>query len=160
MDNSLLFTYGTLRVGQYNASLISDTGSYIETVKSVKLFIMVTNDINSFPFLIDPEHWPEMRHMAVQIIGDIYTVNPKGISRCDHLEGHPTWYCRNTIDVINNENVELTSSSSCLIPNQNKDGYLLNIRYVNYEITDKGNYLKCDKHIITNNKYLELDKEF
>jgi len=105
MDNSLLFTYGTLRVGQYNASLISDTGSYIETVKSVKLFIMVTNDINSFPFLIDPEHWPEMRHMAVQIIGDIYTVNPKGISRCDHLEGHPTWYCRNTIDVINNENV-------------------------------------------------------
>lgn len=105
MDNSLLFTYGTLRVGQYNASLISDTGSYLETVKSVKLFIMVTNDVNSFPFLIDPEHWPEMRHMAVQIIGDIYTVNPKGISRCDHLEGHPTWYCRNTIDVINNKNV-------------------------------------------------------
>ena len=62
--------------------------------------------------------------------------------------------------MINNENTELTSSSSCLIPNKNSDGYLINIRYVNYFINDKGSYLNCDKYIITGNKYVEYDKNF
>ena len=66
----------------------------------------------------------------------------------------------NIISVINNENTNLNSSSSCLIPNQNNDGYLMNIRYVNYEIEANGNYLNCDKNIISVNKFVELDKQF
>jgi len=63
---------------------------------------------------------------------------------------------------INGENIGFYSSSSCLIPNpfENKNGYLMNIRYVNYLINDKGNYLNCDKHIITQNKYIELSSDF
>jgi tetratricopeptide (TPR) repeat protein len=61
---------------------------------------------------------------------------------------------------INNENIEVISSSSCLIPNKTNDGYNMNIRYVNYYINENGNYLNCDKHIITINKYVELDKNF
>jgi tetratricopeptide (TPR) repeat protein len=60
---------------------------------------------------------------------------------------------------INNEDTKLFSSSSCLVPNINGGGYKMNIRYVNYHITDSGNYLYCDKHIITVNKYIELDKK-
>ena len=64
---------------------------------------------------------------------------------------------------INNEDVEFNSSSSCLIhKNKNKhdkkDSYLMNIRYVNYYITENGCYKNCDKHIITVNKMVELDK--
>jgi tetratricopeptide (TPR) repeat protein len=59
---------------------------------------------------------------------------------------------------INNENIEFYSSSSCLIPNN--DGYHMNQRFVNYYINEHGNYLNCDKHIITVNKYTEFDKEF
>lgn len=114
MEDTLLFTYGTLRVGQYNAPLIQDTGIYKETVKTAKAFIMVTSSLDSFPYLIDPEHWPEMRDMAVQITGDIYCVNSKGISMCDYLEGHPTWYCRTNIDVINNNNVKYTAQAYIL----------------------------------------------
>jgi gamma-glutamylcyclotransferase (GGCT)/AIG2-like uncharacterized protein YtfP len=114
MEDTLLFTYGTLRVGQYNAPLIQDTGIYKETVKTAKAFIMVTSSLDSFPYLIDPEHWPEMRDMAVQITGDIYSVNSKGISMCDYLEGHPTWYCRTNIDVINNNNVKYTAQAYIL----------------------------------------------
>jgi hypothetical protein len=44
--------------------------------------------------------------------------------------------------------------------NEKKDGYLLNIRYVNYYINESGNYLNCDKHITTLNKFIELDKNF
>ena len=61
---------------------------------------------------------------------------------------------------INNEDTTFISSSSCLIPNQNNDGYNMNIRYVNYYINDGGWYLNCDKHIITINKYVEFDKSF
>lgn len=64
------------------------------------------------------------------------------------------------ISVINNENTLLMSSSSCLIPNQNNDGYFMNIRYVNYLIDNNGSYLNCDKHIITVNKFIEMDKNF
>ena len=58
---------------------------------------------------------------------------------------------------INDDFVTMNSSSSCLIPNKNKDGYLMNLRYVNYYINDRGNYLNCDKYIITHNKYYELN---
>jgi tetratricopeptide (TPR) repeat protein len=61
---------------------------------------------------------------------------------------------------INNDLVKFISSSSCLIHNDDKTGYLMNIRFVNYLITDNGAYLNCDKHIITYNKYLELDNNF
>jgi hypothetical protein len=64
------------------------------------------------------------------------------------------------ISSINNEDVTLNSSSSCLIPKINNHGYEMNIRYVNYHITDSGSYLNCDKHIISVNKYIEFDKEF
>jgi tetratricopeptide (TPR) repeat protein len=61
---------------------------------------------------------------------------------------------------INNEDIKFVSSSSCLIPTTNNDGYKMNIRYVNYHINDSGNYLNCDKYIISVNKYIELDKNF
>ena len=63
------------------------------------------------------------------------------------------------LNSINNENVSLSSSSSCLISDYTNNGYKMNIRYVNYHITDNGSYLNCDKHIISVNKYIELDKE-
>jgi len=61
---------------------------------------------------------------------------------------------------INNEITMLHSSSSCLIPIKNNQGYRMNVRYVNYYINDAGGYLNCDKHIITVNKYIEFNKDF
>lgn len=66
----------------------------------------------------------------------------------------------NTIQInINNEPTTFYSSSSCLIPNTLGTGYKMNIRYVNYYIDSHGNYLNCDKYIISINKYIEFDKE-
>jgi hypothetical protein len=61
---------------------------------------------------------------------------------------------------INNEYIKFTSSSSCLIQDKTNNAYKMNIRFVNYYITENGSYLNCDKHIISINKYVELDKEF
>ena len=57
-------------------------------------------------------------------------------------------------------NIKLRSSSSCLIQNKNKDGYQLNIRFVNYTIQPDGSYIDCDNNIITINKYVELSNDF
>lgn len=62
--------------------------------------------------------------------------------------------------IIGEKLVKFNSSSSCIIHNKNKDGYLFNIRLVNYRIDSNGCYHECDKHIITNNKYVEFSKDF
>lgn len=61
---------------------------------------------------------------------------------------------------IGDREIRFNSSSSCIIPNSTNDGYLMNIRFVNYRIDPNGNYLDCDQNIITINKYVELDKNF
>jgi tetratricopeptide (TPR) repeat protein len=67
----------------------------------------------------------------------------------------------NIDNIHNNDKTKFYSSSSCLIPNpfEDKKGYLMNVRYVNYYITENGSYLNCDKHIITANKFIKLDKD-
>lgn len=62
---------------------------------------------------------------------------------------------------INGIPTRFYSSSSCIIPNKTENkGYLMNQRYVNYRISETGDYLDCDKHIITINCFLELDNKF
>jgi tetratricopeptide (TPR) repeat protein len=61
---------------------------------------------------------------------------------------------------INGEKIKFISSSSCLIHNPNNNGYLMNVRYVNYHITNTGAYENCEKHIITINQFVEFDKDF
>ena len=60
---------------------------------------------------------------------------------------------------VNNDNIIFYSSSASLINNPYDNGYLMNVRYVNYLINNSGNYLNCDKHIITQNKYIKLSKD-
>ena len=61
---------------------------------------------------------------------------------------------------LNDIEYNMYSSSSCLIPDPNSSGYLMNVRYVNYFINSNGNYLNCDKNIITTNEYVKLDNNF
>jgi hypothetical protein len=61
---------------------------------------------------------------------------------------------------INNENITFESSSSCLLKNTDNTGYKMNVRFVNYNINENGDYLNCDNHIITVNKYIELNSDF
>lgn len=60
---------------------------------------------------------------------------------------------------VKDEDILFYSSSSCLLPKKG-GGYKLNIRYVNYYITETGAYLNCDKNIISLNRFVELDDKF
>ena len=50
------------------------------------------------------------------------------------------------------------SSSPCIVKNDN--GYLLNIRMVNYRIDENGKYLNVENQIITEQKVYQLDSKF
>ena len=62
-------------------------------------------------------------------------------------------------DSIVNNNIKFYSSSSCLIKKCNSNNYLMNTRYVNYEINNDGSY-SYENNIISLNKFIELDKDF
>ena len=62
--------------------------------------------------------------------------------------------------IINKSYTDFNSSSSCIIPNKKLDGYLVNMRMVNYTINANGYYRDYGKHIITINKFIELDSNF
>lgn len=64
-----------------------------------------------------------------------------------------------SVHLINGDYTDFISSSSCIISNSD-GGYLMNTRLVNYKIDGQGCYHNCEKHIITINKYLELDANF
>jgi tetratricopeptide (TPR) repeat protein len=61
---------------------------------------------------------------------------------------------------LNNNDIKFNSSSSCIIPSPSGDGYIMNIRLVNYNIDSGGYYHDCDKHIISINKYVAMTKDF
>ena len=60
---------------------------------------MVTEDLDTFPYLLTPDMWVERSDQAVTIVGDLYDVTPEVLALCDTLEGHPDWYKRTTIQV-------------------------------------------------------------
>jgi tetratricopeptide (TPR) repeat protein len=60
--------------------------------------------------------------------------------------------------LIANKYRSFNSSSTSIIKSDN--GYLMNVRLVNYTIDDKGCYHNCDDHIITINKCIELSNDF
>lgn len=100
MDYSL-FTYGTLRVDEPNSEILKHNSKFHETCITVEKYIMITQNSKSFPFVFPISFWPEMADKAVNVVGDLYSVNKTGLGRCDKLEGHPTWYERTPIIVKN-----------------------------------------------------------
>jgi gamma-glutamylaminecyclotransferase len=100
MDYSL-FTYGTLRVDEPNSEILKHNSKFQETCITVEKYIMVTQNSKSFPFVFPISFWPEMEHKAVNVVGDLYSVNKTSIGRCDKLEGHPICYKRTPIIIKN-----------------------------------------------------------
>jgi tetratricopeptide (TPR) repeat protein len=60
---------------------------------------------------------------------------------------------------VGEREIKFYSSSSCILPKRNTNGYIMNIRCVSYRIDGNGYYLDCDK-VITANKYVELNSDF
>jgi tetratricopeptide (TPR) repeat protein len=114
-----------------------------------------------------------IKDISNEIVSILNKTNDNGI--INNLYSNMKWYkfilkptkimtFDDTINInINDENINLCSSSSCLLQFDSTSSqsvnskYCMNIRYVNYHITENGSYTNCEKNIITGNKYIELD---
>ncbi|MFY7728124.1 MAG: tetratricopeptide repeat-containing glycosyltransferase [Flavobacterium sp.] len=79
-----------------------------------------------------------------------HILKPKGVfTMDDHVQKE-----------VNGEMIPFWSSSSSMIPTAIGDGYICNVRYVNYYIDGNGSYKHCERHIITLNRMLTFDTHF
>lgn len=92
-----LFTYGTLKKGFCNHELISNL-EYIGEAITCKKFQMYPSSNYPFPFVIKSEQ----NHF---LLGEVYKLNSKKeLDLLDSLEGYPTLYLREEIEVkLNNK---------------------------------------------------------
>lgn len=141
--------------------------------KNIDGFLFLHKDI--YTYKIDYEYTLIAAYLGIKNIADnvfhiLNTSNDEGIN--NNIMSNYKFYnnqiqavkkldCGNKLiyNIFGDETV-FHSSSSCLIPKQDNSGYHLNVRYVNYEMTDKGDYLNIEKYVTTINKYIELDNNF
>ena len=83
-----LFVYGTLKQGYSNNKRLLGNSKFLGRACSVKKAFRLYAD--GIPFLLESaNNW-----LGNKIIGELYEVTPETLSRCDQLEGHPLFYCR------------------------------------------------------------------
>lgn len=87
-DVHLVFVYGTLKPGYSNNYLLKDA-EHVDKGTTVEKYALYKQGI---PYVTKNES-------IVQIQGDVYLVDDSTLSRLDQLEGHPSWYCREQVEV-------------------------------------------------------------
>jgi len=87
-----LFAYGSLKSGHRNHDIL-DNSDYLGEYHAPKGYRLV---VNGLPYLLED-------HDGEGCYGELYEVKPRVLINCDALEGHPEWYKRTLITVINVE---------------------------------------------------------
>ncbi|XP_076284916.1 putative gamma-glutamylcyclotransferase CG2811 isoform X2 [Lasioglossum baleicum] len=92
-----VFVYGTLKRGEPNHSLISEVNGYSKFLglgRTAVPYPLVIATRYNIPFLLKK---PGFGH---HVIGEVYDVDTKMLSKLDELEEHPGFYERSMTDVI------------------------------------------------------------
>lgn len=91
-EKQIVFVYGTLKRGFGNHHLLNGSKFISQAITKEKYALYVSG----IPFVIEDE---PVSHIA----GEVYEVDDKTLARLDHLEGHPDWYRRKSVDVSVNK---------------------------------------------------------
>jgi gamma-glutamylcyclotransferase (GGCT)/AIG2-like uncharacterized protein YtfP len=86
-----LFVYGTLKKGFDNHSYLRNS-QFVAEAKTAKKYPMITKN-QAFPYLIN------QARKGHHVQGEVYVVDYETFIEIECLEGHPTHYIRNEIDV-------------------------------------------------------------
>lgn len=87
-----IFVYGTLKRGWGNNAIIHDQ-TFVDTARTVRSnFTMYS--LGGYPGVVAGDS---------HITGEIWEVDDAAFKRCDRLEGHPTFYRRETTEVIDSQ---------------------------------------------------------
>lgn len=91
VDHECVAVYGTLREGMHNNYLL-ESSEHLGEGETVDSYTM---HVDGIPYLhVDSSH-PD----ADSIVVDVYEVDQDTLKRLDQLEGHPSWYERQLVDI-------------------------------------------------------------
>ena len=90
-----MFVYGSLRKGFGNHYLL-ERSNYLGEALTDAAFTML--HLGGYPGVV--------RAGSTQILGEVYEVDDKTLSRLDRLEGHPSFYRRTPIRVTEGSNAD------------------------------------------------------
>ena len=85
----LLFVYGTLRTGESRHSVMSQS-DYLGVYETIPKYTMY--DLGAFPCITF--------NGKTSIVGDVFEVNDYTLDLCDMIEGHPDYYTRMPIELL------------------------------------------------------------
>ncbi|MGO8679229.1 MAG: gamma-glutamylcyclotransferase [Limisphaerales bacterium] len=83
----LVFVYGTLRRGCWNHGLLAKA-EFVGAGKTKRRYAMY---VDAIPYVVKEE--------VSQIVGEVYAVDQGTLRDLDSLEGYPSWYERQEVDV-------------------------------------------------------------
>jgi len=93
----LVFVYGTLKRGEPNHHVLSDTETgeavHVDGGRTVIKYPLVIGSRYNIPFLLDQPH------MGHNVIGEVYAIDDRKLAALDELEAHPQFYRRRLEDV-------------------------------------------------------------
>lgn len=93
MPQYTLFVYGTLKKGFANHHLLREA-DYLGKGRTKRKYALY---VDSIPYVV--------KEPATSFIyGELYQVNASQLERIDWLEGHPNWYCREQIQIVDQHN--------------------------------------------------------
>jgi gamma-glutamylcyclotransferase (GGCT)/AIG2-like uncharacterized protein YtfP len=106
MTQHILFVYGTLKRNFGNHHYLRN-GEYLGKGRTQSKYAMY---ISGIPYVV--------KEQPVSFIhGELYQVNSIQLERIDRLEGHPEWYCREQVQIID-EQKQLVTAWMYLFPDR------------------------------------------
>ncbi len=101
-----VFVYGSLLSGERNHGVLS-RARLVGEARTEPNFSL--HDLGSYPAMVAGG--------IHSIAGEVYEVDDATLARLDHLEGHPRYYCREAIALVDDGKVE-----TYLLPSQQVKG--------------------------------------
>ncbi len=95
-----IFVYGTLRKTDVRNSVL-DSSEFLGSYKSIPKYTMYS--LGAFPCITFGG--------KTSIVGEVYAVDDYTLDRLDMIEGHPNFYTRMPIELLDN-NTEISSVNS------------------------------------------------
>ena len=93
-----VFVYGSLLRGLHNAHHLRTSTLLLPGAKTVASYVLI-DSANGYPFAIHAEAGPRFSTASAPVIGEVYEVSDGVLAALDELEGHPSFYRRELINV-------------------------------------------------------------
>ncbi len=100
----LIFVYGSLKQGFGNHRFINQSPLFNATLKD---YVLLTQDIG-YPAIMPGEGLVE---------GEVYQIDDETTQTLDRLEQHPTYYCRQSVRVIEKDTLKMHQAFTYVIVN-------------------------------------------